>query len=467
MGTPAESISLSTCHRISLFSTTNEGKAGKKNSDGDKATKAHVSQLKNPIVHQLWMAREHAKEMQRQRCPTESPGEKHDLHYAPRPPSKSQTSISYNFATDDFLRETYQNPWGQMRFGRILEDLDALAGNIAFSHVQDPTMNIVTASVDRIHIRSPPNVEVDQHLEGQVTFVGRSSMEIRMSCKNDHDEEWLEAYFTFVATDPETHRPVSIPPLSPETPTEKARFVAGERRAAHRKAARKANPTSTLGMLGDPTLEQQAQALLQEAGPLLNMPSLADPNSILMMATRRENAEIAQPQVRNLANRIFGGFLMRRAFELAYATCYVFGGARPRFVELDEVSFQSPVNVGDLTIFNSKVLYTELCNADDVDYDLVHQQQPTSDGNTTNRTVPVVTVHVEAWIVEPTESPPTAKLSNTFYFTFVLPDKTQVRKVLPSSIDEARSMVRRIAADAHQRREDKELSASSSSSSSS
>ena len=33
----------------------------------------------------------------------------------------------------------------------------------------------------------------------------------------------------------------------------------------------------------------------------------------------------------------------RRAYELAFATCYMFAGVRPVFLEVDEVTFQSPV----------------------------------------------------------------------------------------------------------------------------
>jgi acyl-coenzyme A thioesterase 9 len=81
-----------------------------------------------------------------------------------------------------------------MRFGKVLEDLDALAGNIAFAHVQDPNLTLVTASVDRIRLSAPPNLDADQHLSGKVTFVGTSSMEIRMQCKNEqHGEDpWME-----------------------------------------------------------------------------------------------------------------------------------------------------------------------------------------------------------------------------------------------------------------------------------
>lgn len=28
----------------------------------------------------------------------------------------------------------YRNPWGAVRIGRLLEDLDSLAGNVAFRH---------------------------------------------------------------------------------------------------------------------------------------------------------------------------------------------------------------------------------------------------------------------------------------------------------------------------------------------
>ena len=43
-------------------------------------------------------------------------------------------------------------------------------------------------------------------------------------------------------------------------------------------------------------------------------------------------------QVRNMSGRIFGGFLMRRAFELAFACSYTFAGWRPQFVRCEEVS---------------------------------------------------------------------------------------------------------------------------------
>lgn len=158
------------------------------NSSSEKTKPAaanYTSRLKGPIVNQLWTKRELAKEAVRNTVI--------DME-RPRPPSESITNISYPFSSDEFLKEQYRNPFGQMRFGKVLEDLDALAGNIAFAHVQDPDLTIVTASVDRIRLSAPPNLDADQHLSGKVTFVGTSSMEIRMQCKNiEHGEDpWME-----------------------------------------------------------------------------------------------------------------------------------------------------------------------------------------------------------------------------------------------------------------------------------
>ncbi len=121
-----------------------------------------------------------------------------------------------------------------------------------------------------------------------------------------------------------------------------------------------------------------------------------------MHETALENAFICQPQQRNMYGRIFGGFLMRcavgvygvcfwwcvrcvyvdnthqhkirsrqynhisaplhitntrRAYELAWATGFQFLGTRPVFVEVDEITFKRPVDVGDLLRLRSRVLW--------------------------------------------------------------------------------------------------------------
>jgi acyl-coenzyme A thioesterase 9 len=48
---------------------------------------------------------------------------------------------------------------------------------------------------------------------------------------------------------------------------------------------------------------------------MLDLPALAQGNAVLMQATKLANTFTCQPQQRNMHGRVFGGFLMRWAFQ--------------------------------------------------------------------------------------------------------------------------------------------------------
>lgn len=52
---------------------------------------------------------------------------------------------------------------------------------------------------------------------------------------------------------------------------------------------------------------------------------------------------------------IFGGWLMRRAFESAYACGWKATGSPPRFLCLSDIVFHTPVPVGRLVRFDAQV----------------------------------------------------------------------------------------------------------------
>lgn len=87
-----------------------------------------LGDFKSPIVTQLWSRRSTAKELEVDCAPPSAPVD--------RKPSESRTTVSYPFTTDPFLCQSYENPWGYFRKGKLLEDMDALAGNIAFKHCE-------------------------------------------------------------------------------------------------------------------------------------------------------------------------------------------------------------------------------------------------------------------------------------------------------------------------------------------
>jgi acyl-coenzyme A thioesterase 9 len=79
-----------------------------------------------------------------------------------------------------------------------------------------------------------------------------------------------------------------------------------------------------------------------------------------MSDTVLKSAMIMQPQYRNRHNfMIFGGFLLKQTFELAFCCAASFAHARPNFVALDPSTFENPVPVGSVLYLRATVAYTE------------------------------------------------------------------------------------------------------------
>lgn len=348
-------------------------------------------------------------------------------------PSQSRTTVLYNFSSDFILREQYRDSWNEVRIGKLLEDLDALAGTISVKHCSDDDLMtrpvlLVTASVDKIVLRAPLSVDFDLRIVGSVIWVGRSSIDIQLEVmqsiegRSPEDSVALTANFIFVARDSQTELAAPVNRLLPETEKEKKLFEEAEARNELRKRKRgedgRAFGCHEVGRLKE---------LLTEGRIFCDMPALADRNSILLRDTRLENSLICQPQQRNIHGRIFGGFLMHRAFELAFSTAYAFAGMVPYFLEVDHVDFLRPVDVGDFLRFKSCVLYTEI-------------EDP---GH------PLINVEVVAHVTSPEFR--SAEVSNIFHFTFTVRPEAKsvkqngftIRSVVPATEEEARQILER------------------------
>ncbi|PSC69493.1 Acyl-coenzyme A thioesterase mitochondrial [Micractinium conductrix] len=276
-----------------------------------------------------------------------------------KPPLR--TVISYPFSSSPVLREHYRNPWGAVRIGRVLEDLDSLAGLVAFDHCDDgdPSTRpplLVTATVEAIELRtSHLTLDQDMQLSGRVVWTGTSSMDIRLELEQGGGQQ-LSALVTFVARDPVSGKPTTITSVRPEGVEDVALFEERGRINAARKAERKQQAAARHHVSAE--VEQWAEELLTAARTKRDLPALADANHLLMEETSLDNTFTCQPQQRNMHGRVFGGFLMRRAFELAHSAAYLFAGSRPRTIEIDRITFRRPVNVGDLITFRSMVTRT-------------------------------------------------------------------------------------------------------------
>ncbi|GAB5592251.1 hypothetical protein Unana1_07151 [Umbelopsis nana] len=269
---------------------------------------------------------------------------------------------------------------GRVRLGKILEDLDALAGAIAYKHVDNspeaPPVTIVTASVDRLDLLLPNQPE-DLRLSGHVAYVGKSSMEIFIKVEKIPDyklsdtdsstppsnfaelsaDTLLATRFTMVAIDSATLKSVKVNSLKLLTPADHRIFRFAEDSKARKRRSAEISLSKT-----PPTQEERLfihDVYLQYSEYDDNKKPLPK-DMVWMEDTRMESNYIMQPQDRNIHNNIFGGYLMRRAYELAFADASLFLKSRgPNLLSMDEVIFRRPVHVGSLLKLTSHIVFAE------------------------------------------------------------------------------------------------------------
>jgi acyl-CoA hydrolase len=123
------------------------------------------------------------------------------------------------------------NVFGNLMGGRLMYWMDIAAGMAAGKHCNAPSM---TASVDNLSFKNPIKLGNIVHIEAKVTRAFNSSMEIYLKVWGEdtlhqYSYESNEAYFTFVALDP-NRKPRPVPPLEPETEEERKLFEGALRR---------------------------------------------------------------------------------------------------------------------------------------------------------------------------------------------------------------------------------------------
>ncbi|XP_061614208.1 acyl-CoA thioesterase 9, tandem duplicate 1 isoform X4 [Phyllopteryx taeniolatus] len=266
------------------------------------------------------------------------------------------------------LREKYLTFHNTVRFGRILEDLDSLAVLISYAHTYNPALkrsplSIVTALVDKIDMRQQaiyPGCDIK--FTGHVTWVGKTSIEAKMHMtqyRNGAYSPVLDATFVMVARDPENKRAAFVNPLSPEGPEEEELFRQGEVNKSRRVELSTASLLKVAPTAEERNIVHGLFLNTLDAKTVSFRGRLLPPDSVWMEDAKLKGLEICHPQERNIFNRIFGGFLMRKAYELGWANACAFGGGRPGLVAVDDILFQKPVEIGSLLLLSSQVCYTE------------------------------------------------------------------------------------------------------------
>ncbi|CAG7823644.1 unnamed protein product [Allacma fusca] len=317
------------------------------------------------------------------------------------------------------LRDRYINSHGTVRIGRLFEDLDIFAGHCCYRHILNPKSqgmpnpySCVTALVDSIQFKSNTiSTAEDIRLSGHVSWVGRSSLEISILVDQKNDKgSWkpiTEALFVFVARDPMNQGAAFVNPLVGDTEEEKKFILEGEERNKKRRV------TAAESLSNKPPNAEEIEIVHKlfsglHEHVLGNQAIVLQPGVQRMSDWELNTLLLCHPQYRNRFNKIFGGFIMRQAYEIAHSTVYLYSKAKPKIVHIDDILFRKPVEIGSLIRFNASVGYVENKH--------IH--------------IPVV-----AEVLKPETNE--RSVTNVFQFTFLSQAETPPAVILPESYLEA------------------------------
>ena len=140
------------------------------------------------------------------------------------------------------MQPEHSNSQGNVHGGVILKLCDECGGIIAARHARCPC---VTVTIDSVNFHRPVYVGQLLSVHGQVTYVGRTSIEVELRVEAENlltgeISHTNSAYFVYVALD-ENRQPTAVPRLRLVSDAERLKFAQGEERQAHRLAKRKQN----------------------------------------------------------------------------------------------------------------------------------------------------------------------------------------------------------------------------------
>jgi len=296
---------------------------------------------------------------------------------------------------------------GNLRFGLLLEVLDKVAEKTALLYVTryHPQARVVTAAIDDIFVRHAADVTRDIAFHARINHVGRSSLVvgIRVVQPGEPPNHIASCHFTMVARSGsgDSAASVALPPLEYLDELELKR--------AARAVASRTEYQRLQALLSEPPSRDEFEMLvklhqcLDEPG--LTGRRLQDETCFRGYRAGRlvtDSWERMYPEMENVPRSIFGGYLIRRAFELSAICADLVAPDRAIIAAVTRINFFQPVRIGDTLHFTSRVVYT--CGS---------------------------FVCVEASIERTSSDRTTKALSNSCFFTFVNVDSELAHQPVP------------------------------------
>ena len=308
-------------------------------------------------------------------------------------PAKSFIEVFLPFSSNDKLRNMMLATDNKsVKLSRLLEMLDSMAGDVAMKHTSAKrtpkglfNIALVTACVSGLSSCSRIDINRNYSLQGYVSYVGTSAMEVSIEIVQDPlsecEQSLSKIYFTMVALDPVTNKAVPVPQLVCDNERVRELYSVGKERAALKKL--KSTHSLTLqGPRDDESLlihslyldsvklkEQMneyhtrlAQQNSSKNHCSTTTSALMDPpnkNIKWVKHTKHTTALLMHSQNMNVNGKIFGGYIMRKSFEASHLSATLFYGTSDvQFSSVDDIQFVRPVHVGSVVEFVTHVVYS-------------------------------------------------------------------------------------------------------------
>jgi len=252
---------------------------------------------------------------------------------------------------------------GNLRFGLLLEVLDKVAEETALDYVHrfHPEARVVTAAIDDILVRHAADVTRDISFHARINHVGRSSLVvgIRVEQPGEPLNHIASCHFTMVARSGTGDQECSLtlPPLEYLDEDE-------QRRSAKALASREEYRRQQ-ALLSEPPSREEFEMLvrLHQAQEELSLVGRRAQDETIFRGYKAgrlvaESWERMYPEKENVPRSIFGGYLIRRAFELSSICSDLVAPDRSIIAAVPRINFFQPVRIGDTLHFTSRVIYT-------------------------------------------------------------------------------------------------------------
>jgi acyl-CoA hydrolase len=296
---------------------------------------------------------------------------------------------------------------GNLRFGLLLEVLDKVAEETALKYVNryHPDARVVTAAIDDIFVRHAADVTRDIAFHARINHVGRSSLVvgIRVEHPGEPVNHIASCHFTMVARSGsgDTATSITLPPLE--------YIDALEQKRAEKAVASRDEYKRQQALLSEPPSREEYEMLvkLHQCQDEQGVVGRRSHDEVCFRGFRADRLitdswERMYPEQENVPRSIFGGYLIRRAFELSSICSNLIAPDRSIIAAVTRINFFQPVRIGDTLHFTSRVVYTSgsfIC--------------------------------VEASIERTSVDRTTKALSNSCFFTFANVDSNLVHQPVP------------------------------------